>query len=98
MNRERIFQVLVRPHITEKSTNLSEASNQVVFRVDARANKREIKAAVEQLFEVSVERVRVSGVKGKTKRARNGLGKTGDWKKAYVRLAPGQDIDFSVAV
>lgn len=98
MNKERIFKVLLKPLVTEKTSGMAEASNQVAFRVDTTANKREIKAAVEQLFDVSVVGVRVVSVLGKTKRTRTGLGKCSDWKKAYVRLAPGQDIDFSSAV
>lgn len=96
MNNERIYKVLLQPVVTEKSTLLAEDSNQVVFKVDSRANKREIKAAVEKLFEVNVAGVRVVSVPGKSKRTRTGVGKCSDWKKAYVRLAPGQDIDFSV--
>ncbi len=98
MNKERIFKILLQPVVTEKSTNLAETSNQVAFKVDMTANKREIKAAVEQLFDVNVVTVRVVSVPGKTKRNRTGLGKCSDWKKAYVRLAPGQDIDFTTAV
>ncbi|PCH53326.1 MAG: 50S ribosomal protein L23 [Cellvibrionales bacterium] len=98
MNKERIFKVLLQPIVTEKTTGMAEASNQVAFKVDRLANKREIKAAVEQLFEVSVVGVKVVSVLGKTKRTRTGLGKCSDWKKAYVRLAPGQDIDFTTAV
>lgn len=96
MNNERIYKVLIQPVVTEKSTLLAEDSNQVVFKVDSHANKREIKAAVEKLFEVNVVSVRVVSVPGKLKRTRAGVGKCSDWKKAYVRLAPGQDIDFSV--
>ncbi len=98
MNKERIFQVLLKPVVTEKTAGMAEASNQVAFRVDTSANKREIKAAVEQLFDVKVVGVRVISVLGKTKRTRTGLGKCSDWKKAYIRLAPGQDIDFTSAV
>ena len=98
MNKERIFKVLVQPLVTEKTAILADTSNQVAFKVATSANKREIKAAVEQLFEVDVVAVRVVSVLGKTKRTRNGLGKCSDWKKAYVRLAPGQDIDFTTAV
>ena len=98
MNKERIFKVLLKPLVTEKTAGMAEASNQVAFRVDTAANKREIKAAVEQLFDVNVVAVRVVSVLGKTKRTRTGLGKCSDWKKAYVRLAPGQDIDFTSAV
>ena len=98
MNKERIFKVLLQPVVTEKTAGLTEASNQVAFKVEPGANKREIKAAVEQLFDVSVVGVRVISVVGKTKRNRSGLGKCSDWKKAYVRLSPGQDIDFTTAV
>jgi len=94
MNQERLFKVLLGPHITEKSAMPSGAATQVVFKVALNANKLEIKKAVEQLFEVKVDDVRVVNMKGKT---RTGMGQRSDWKKAYVRLAEGQDIDFSVA-
>lgn len=94
MNRERMYQVLVAPHISEKSTLAAEQANQMVFRVANNATKTEIKQAVEGLFDVQVKRVSVSNVKGKTKRTRYGLGRRSDWRKAYVRLAEGQDIDF----
>ena len=67
----------------------------MVLRVAGDATKPEIKAAVEALFKVRVEQVRVLNVKGKTRRTKNGVGRRSDWKKAYVRLAPGQDIDFT---
>lgn len=98
MNQERVFKVLIRPVVTEKSTMLADSGNQVVFKVDPRATKREIRVAVEQLFKVQVVGVRVASVKGKTRRTRTGMGKCSDWKKAYVSLAAGQDIDFTVAV
>ena len=97
MNQERLFKVLLGPHITEKSAMPSGAVTQVVFKVALNANKLEIKKAVEQLFEVKVDDVRVVNMKGKTRRTRTGMGQRSDWKKAYVRLAEGQDIDFSVA-
>lgn len=97
MNQERIFKVLLRPHITEKTAVAADAQNQVVFKVAGDATKPEVKAAVEQLFNVKVADVRVANVKGKTKRTRFGLGKRSDWKKAYVRLEQGQEIDFAVA-
>ncbi|MEH6468966.1 MAG: 50S ribosomal protein L23 [Porticoccus sp.] len=96
MNQERIFKVLLGPHITEKTANAGAAGNQVVFKVATDAAKPEVKAAVEQLFSVNVLDVRIVKVKGKTKQARQGLGKRSDWKKAYVRLEQGQDIDFAV--
>ena len=95
MNRERMYQVLLAPHISEKSTIAAEDSNQIVFRVASTATKVEVRQAVEGLFDVQVERVSVVNVKGKTKRTRNGLGRQSDWRKAYVRLAAGQDIDFA---
>jgi len=97
MNQERIYKVLLGPVISEKAAMAGDAANQVVFKVTTCATKAEIKAAVEQLFEVKVEGVRVLNVKGKTKRTRHGMGKRSDWKKAYVRLEQGQDIDFAVA-
>lgn len=94
MNKEQIFRVLLAPHVTEKTSLVGDTGNQVVFKVASGATKREVKAAVETLFEVQVKDVRVMNVKGKTKRNKNGLGKCSDWKKAYVNLAAGQDIDF----
>lgn len=97
MNQERIYKVLLGPHVSEKATVVAELNNQVVFKVAPDATKPEIKAAVEQLFEVTVESVQVVNQKGKRKRTRNGLGKQSDLRKAYVRLQEGQDIDFMTA-
>ncbi len=97
MNQERIFKVLLGPHISEKATIVHEEHNQHVFKVATDATKLEIKKAVEQLFEVSVKAVRTVVVKGKTKRTRFGMGKRSDWKKAYVSLEQGQEIDFADA-
>jgi large subunit ribosomal protein L23 len=97
MNQERLFKVLLGPHITEKASMSAGAATQVVFKVATDATKLEVKKAVEQLFEVQVDGVRVVNVKGKARRTRTGIGTRSDWKKAYVRLAEGQDIDFSVA-
>lgn len=97
MNQERIFKVLLGPHVSEKATNLAETNGQIVFKVDTTATKLEIKKAVEQLFNVKVDRVTTLNVKGKTKRTVRGLGKRNDWKKAYVSLEAGQDIDFASA-
>jgi len=94
MNQERLMKVLLGPHISEKSTNVAEQANQVVFKVMPDATKTEIKHAVEKMFEVSVEDVQVANMKGKSKRNRFGLGKRKDWKKAYVRLKAGDDINF----
>jgi large subunit ribosomal protein L23 len=96
MNQERLFKVLLGPHITEKAASATGSATQVAFKVATDASKLEVKKAVEKLFEVKVEGVRVINVKGKTRRTRTGIGKRSDWKKAYVRLAEGQDIDFSV--
>jgi len=94
MNQERLMKVLLEPHISEKSTNVAEQANQVVFKVVKDATKSEIKQAVEKLFNVTVEGVQVSNSKGKTKRTRFGVGKRKDWKKAYIRLSEGSDINF----
>ena len=92
--QERLLNVLRAPHISEKSAIAAEV-NQYVFKVAVDATKSEVKAAVESVFEVSVEDVRVVNVKGKTKRTRTGMGRRNDWKKAYVRIAAGQQIDFT---
>lgn len=96
MNPERIYNVLLGPHISEKAAIGTEVANQVGFRVAKDATKLEIKKAVEKLFKVKVEKVQVVNVKGKAKRNRFGVAKRPDWKKAYVRLEQGQDIDFTV--
>lgn len=97
MNQERILQVLLAPHVSEKTTLIADANGQHVFKVLKDANKAEIKQAVESLFEVKVAQVRVMNVKGKTKRFSNREGKRSDWRKAYVTLEKGQDIDFAGA-
>jgi len=94
MNQERLMKVLLAPHISEKSSMAAEANNQYVFRVVTDASKPEIKAAVEMLFNVGVEAVRVSTVKGKVKRFGQRFGRRSDWKKAYVTLKSGQEINF----
>lgn len=97
VSQQHLYKVLLGPVVSEKAARVAEASNQVVFKVLGTATKAEIKSAVEKLFDVSVENVSTLNVKGKTKRTRHGLGKRSDWKKAYVRLAEGHDIDFAVA-
>ena len=97
MNKERILKVLVSPHISEKAAIVGDTGNQVVFRVAVDATKLEIKRAVELLFKVKVDGVQVSNVKGKMKRTRYGESRRPNWKKAYVRLAAGHDIDFALA-
>ena len=93
MKQERVMKVLLAPIVSEKSANAGE-SNQVVFRVVADATKPEIRAAVEKMFEVEVEAVRVVNQKGKTKRFGARFGRRSDTRKAYVRLKEGQEIDF----
>jgi large subunit ribosomal protein L23 len=94
MNQERIFMVLKGPHVSEKATVVADQNNQYVFKVAADATKTEIKAAVESLFEVSVTKVNVVNIKGKTKRTVRGMGKRNDLRKAYVTVADGQEISF----
>lgn len=95
MNQERVFKVLLGPHISEKATVLADGKNQFVFKVDIDATKLEIKHAVEALFSVKVADVNTVKVNGKTKRTMRGMGKRKDWKKAYIALQPGQEIDFT---
>lgn len=94
MNEQRLFKVLLAPHVSEKSTMAAETNNTFVFKVLKDANKAEIAAAVEKMFDVEVEGVRTVNVKGKVKRHGMAFGKRSDWKKAYVVLKEGQDIDF----
>ena len=94
MNQERIYKVLLGPVVSEKSAAAGETSNQVVFKVLADANKLEIKAAVQALFNAKVESVRTLNVKGKTKRSGARFGRRSDWKKAYVTLKDGSEINF----
>ena len=94
MNQERLMQVLLAPQISEKATYVADKHEQVVFRVASDATKPEIKAAVELLFKVEVEAVQVANVKGKVKRFKGATGRRKGWKKAYVSLKPGQEINF----
>jgi large subunit ribosomal protein L23 len=87
-------EVVRGPIITEKGTLVNELGNQVVFRVHPRANKVEIRQAVEALFKVRVEKVRTSRQLGKVRRVGRHMGRRPDWKKAYVTLAEGSRIDF----
>lgn len=95
MNQERVFQILQGPHMSEKAAMAAESGNQYVFKVALDATKAEIKMSVEQLFKVRVDAVRTLRVKGKTKRNRFGLTTQSTWKKAYVRLEQGQEIDLA---
>jgi large subunit ribosomal protein L23 len=97
MNQERIFQVLIGPHTSEKATIIADLSNQCVFKVAIDASKLEVKRSVEQLFKVKVVNVNTLRVKGKVKRNKNGFSTKSTWKKAYVKLEQGHDIDFALA-
>jgi len=94
LNPERLMQVLLGPQISEKATMLAEKANQVVFVVSPDATKPEIKAAVELLFKVQVSSVQVANAKGKVKRFGRSMGRRGNVRKAFVSLAPGQEINF----
>lgn len=94
MNHERLMQVLVEPKISEKAARVADLYRQYVFRVLQNATKPEIKAAVEELFSVKVENVTVTNVPAKTRHFRGTAGVKHGWKKAYVKLEPGFDIDF----
>lgn len=94
-NGERLLKVILSPHVSEKSTIIGEKYKQITFKVARDANKCEIKQAVEKLFNVKVSAVRVTNVKAKMKRFRQQIGERNAWKKAYVTLQEGYDIDFS---
>jgi len=94
LNQERLMTVLVGPHVSEKSTIVGEKYNQICFKVRRDSTKKEVAQAVEMMFEVKVDGVQVSNVRGKSKRFGQTMGKRADWKKAYVTLAEGHDIDF----
>ena len=93
MNDAKLYEVIRAPRVSEKTARLQEVSNQYVFEVATDANKADIKAAIEQLFDVRVEAVNVVNVKGKNKSFKFRQGRRGDWRKAYVTLAEGQAID-----
>ena len=97
MNKERLMNVLLQPHVSEKAATLTEKSNQYVFRVLGDASKEEVKHAVELMFEVKVEGVNLLNKPGKTRRFKNVEGRRNGYKKAYVRLVAGQSIDFTGA-
>jgi large subunit ribosomal protein L23 len=97
INKYQLAGVIEAPIISEKSTNAAEKDNQFVFKVKKSASKKQVKNAVELMFSVEVDSVHVLNVKGKIKRAGKTLGKRSDWKKAYVKLKPGHDIEFSAA-
>lgn len=97
-SQERLMQVLLAPQISEKATMLADKANQVVFLVAPDATKPEIKAAVEELFKVKVNAVRVANAKGKVKRFGRLVGRRSDLKKAFVSLVPGQEINFAEGI
>jgi len=94
-SKEKLMGVLLAPHVSEKSALAAEKANQFVFRVRKDATKPDIKAAVELMFEVKVDAVQVVNVAGKAKRFGGRAGRRSDFKKAYVKLAQGQTIDFA---
>lgn len=94
MNAEHLYHVILAPHISEKSTRVGEKHKQIVFKVRRDANKPAIKQAVEKMFKVQVQSVTVANLKGKSKKTGRISGRRQDWKKAYVRLKPGHDIEF----
>ena len=93
-SKDRLAAVVIAPHVSEKAARIAAEGNQYVFRVRRDATKPEIRAAVEFLFEVKVDTVRVVNQPGKEKRFGRSLGRRQDWKKAYVRLAEGQQIEM----
>ena len=95
-NPERLMTVLLAPVISEKGTYIADKHEQVIFRVMQDATKPEVKAAVELMFKVGVESVQIANVKGKEKRFGAHRGRRRNWKKAYVSLKPGQEINFAV--
>lgn len=94
MNQNRLLQVLLAPQISEKATYIADKNEQVIFRVASDATKPEVKAAVELLFKVEVKSVQIANVKGKEKRFGKFMGRRKGWKKAFVCLKPGQEINF----
>ncbi|AHK79742.1 MULTISPECIES: 50S ribosomal protein L23 [Ectothiorhodospira] len=95
MNEERMLKVIVGPHVSEKGTMLAEAANQHVFKVAVDATRDEVRQAVEKLFEVKVSSVRVLNQQGKRKRLGRSQGRRNHWRKAYVTLEPGYDIELA---
>ncbi|GAB6048954.1 50S ribosomal protein L23 [Methyloparacoccus murrellii] len=97
MRQIELMKVLEAPVISEKSSLSAEKEKRVVFKVRKNSTKQQIKRAVEMLFEVEVDSVHVLNVKGKQKRFGRFIGARSDWKKAYIKLKPGFDIDFASA-
>jgi len=94
MNQERIMNILLAPVVSEKSSRLADANRQYVFKVMKDASKPEVRKAVELMFDVKVDSVQTSNMRGKVKAHGRSVGRRSDWKKAYVTLSEGHDIDF----
>lgn len=94
-NQNRLLQVLLAPQVSEKATFIADKNEQVIFRVASDATKPEVKAAVELLFKVEVKSVQIANVKGKEKRFGKFMGRRQSWKKAFVCLKAGQEINFA---
>lgn len=94
IRHDQLRSILISPHVSEKSTMLSQNSGQIAFRVRTDANKKQIKKAVEEMFKVKVSSVKTISVKGKSKRMGMRQSRTKDWKKAYIKLEEGQNLDF----
>ena len=94
MNQERLMNILLAPIVSEKSSRLADANRQFVFKVMKNASKPEVKKAVELMFDVKVDSVQIANVRGKVKAHGRNVGRRSDWKKAYVTLSEGHDIDF----
>jgi len=97
IGESKLANVLLGPVVSEKSSVAAETQSRIVFKVQKTATKNQIKKSVELMFDVKVDSVQVLTVKGKVKRFGRALGKRSDWKKAYVKLKPGYDIDFVTA-
>ncbi len=95
MNDDRLYRVVLGAHISEKATLIADETNQITFKVAKDATRPEIKEAIERIYGVVVKNVTVLNVKGKVKRSFRGVSKKSNWKKAYVGLESGHDIDFS---
>ena len=94
IRHDQIRTILIEPHVSEKTTLLNQENGQIAFKVRSDSNKKQIKRAVEEMFKVKVSSVKTVSVKGKKKRMGMRSGKTNDWKKAYIKLAEGQNLDF----
>jgi len=94
IRHDQIRKILIEPHVSEKTTLLNQKSGQIAFKVRPDSNKKQIKRAVEEMFNVKVSSVKTVSVKGKKKRMGIRSGKTNDWKKAYIKLEEGQNLDF----